>query len=432
MIKKKTLLMLALLLLPLVETSFASNHVGGSTKIGYTAATDTTPPWWAPVPKNQSLFEGQVLSYKVKAVDDVAVDSYSIDDKSNFTIDPATGLLQNNIDLAVGAYPVTVAVTDTSGNKITARVMVTVLDIGPDGVPPPDFKVAFIGDQGFGPDAVAVLDLIKDEGAEMVLHQGDFDYGNNPDKWDQQINDVLGPDFPYFASIGNHDTAAWRGYQQKLYERLDRITGASCSGDVGTISSCTYQGLFFILSSVGVSGSGHEAYIRGQLAQNPFIWRICSWHKNMRAMQVGGKGDATGYGVYEACREGGAIIANGHEHSYERTKTLINMQNRIVDPEWYMPDDVRLAEGASFMFVSGLGGRNIRNQKRCLPDIPPYGCNGEWASIYASNQGANYGALFCSFNVKGQPDKAHCYFKDIDGVVPDAFDITNFVSIAPL
>ena len=36
--------------------------------------------------------------------------------------------------------------------------------------------VAFIGDQGSGDGARAVLELIKAEGADLVLHQGDFDY----------------------------------------------------------------------------------------------------------------------------------------------------------------------------------------------------------------------------------------------------------------
>ncbi|MCB0214740.1 MAG: metallophosphoesterase, partial [Anaerolineae bacterium] len=92
--------------------------------------------------------------------------------------------------------------------------------------PPPDFTVAFIGDQGLGSDAQAVLDLIQSEGAAMVLHQGDFDYVNNPDAWDQQITDKLGASFPYFASVGNHDVGQWAGYQQKLQARLDGIPEA--------------------------------------------------------------------------------------------------------------------------------------------------------------------------------------------------------------
>jgi len=78
-----------------------------------------------------------------------------------------------------------------------------------------DFRVAFIGDQGLGLNAIAVLNLIKDEGAQMVLHQGDFDYEYDPEAWDKQISNVLGDDFPYFASIGGHDELNWDEYKQK-------------------------------------------------------------------------------------------------------------------------------------------------------------------------------------------------------------------------
>ena len=78
--------------------------------------------------------------------------------------------------------------------------------------PPENFTIAFIGDQGYGKNAKAVLQLIKNEGADMVLHQGDFDYLDDPEKWDGQINEILGKDFPYFASVGNHDTKEWSGY----------------------------------------------------------------------------------------------------------------------------------------------------------------------------------------------------------------------------
>ena len=62
----------------------------------------------------------------------------------------------------------------------------------------------------------------------MVLHQGDFDYLDDPDLWDAQINNILGSDFPYFASIGNHDKLEWNGYQEKLQNRLDKIPNVQC------------------------------------------------------------------------------------------------------------------------------------------------------------------------------------------------------------
>lgn len=298
------------------------------------------------------------------------------------------------------------------------------------GITQPNLKVAFIGDQGNGSDALAVLQLILNEGADMVLHQGDFDYSGNPTQWDDNITSILGPDFPYFASVGNHDTGSFYGsggYQAKLAARLARLPAgdASCSGDLGVKSACTYKGLFFVLSGVGTLGSGHETYLDQQLAADQSPWRICSWHKDQSAMQVGGKGDDVGWLAYEACRTRGAIIATAHEHSYSRTKTLVSTQNQTVDPAWPSPVVLRLAPGATFVFVSGLGGNSIRDQERCLPSTYPYGCKGEWASIYTSTQGARFGALFIEFHVDGNPNKARGYFKNVDGVVVDQFEITS-------
>ena len=71
--------------------------------------------------------------------------------------------------------------------------------------------VAFIGDQGSGEEARSVLQLIKAEGADLVLHQGDFDYRDDPEYWDGTITSILGADFPYFASVGNHDADRFFG-----------------------------------------------------------------------------------------------------------------------------------------------------------------------------------------------------------------------------
>jgi len=409
-----------------------SNNIAESPLIVFTVTADTSPPQWNPIPENIVLLEGQPLFYDADATDNVAVDSFSIDDTTNFKINPISGILENNILLGTGTYPLSLFVSDSSGNMNSASITITVQAVG---VTPPGFKVAFIADQGLGVnDSEAVLNVILNEGADMVLHQGDFDYSDDPDRWDAQINSVLGADFPYFASIGNHDdgAAVWPAYQQKLTDRLALVDGAVCTfgtGGIGVKQSCTYNGLFFVISGVGTMGSGHATYIQDEMANDNSIWRICSWHKNMKAMQVGGKSDSTGWEVYEECRAAGAIIATGHEHSYERTRTLSSIQNQIIDPAWPDANNVRVGEGSSFVFVSGLGGASIRNQDRCSPSIFPYGCNDVWASIYTSDQNANHGALFCSFNVGGQANKAHCYFKDIDGNIPDQFDVTSFNSV---
>ncbi|MDZ7288467.1 MAG: metallophosphoesterase [candidate division KSB1 bacterium] len=285
---------------------------------------------------------------------------------------------------------------------------------------PANFKIAFIGDQGLGENAQAVLNLIKNEGANAVVHSGDFDYHDNPAAWDAQITNILGADFPYFACVGNHDKARFYGpggYQEFMAARMNRL-GITWDGNLGVKSSFVFNGIFFLLTSPDVFGFGHAAYIRDKLAENTSIWRICSWHKNMHLMQLGGKGDDTGWEVYEESRKAGAIIATAHEHSYSRTHLLSNCQNQTVastsDTLALSADDPATPEdeGTTFVFVSGLGGKSIRNQE----------LTGHWwARIYTSTQNANYGALFGVFNYEGREGLAKFYFKDITGVVPDEF-----------
>ncbi len=291
---------------------------------------------------------------------------------------------------------------------------------------PANFKIAFIGDQGSGSNAAAVLNLIKNEGAQAVMHQGDFDYDSNPQGWDNLITSILGANFPYFASIGNHEEGSFSGsggYQSFLAARMNRL-GITWDGDLGVKSSFKFNGIFIILVGPGVSGSGHDVYIRDKLAADNSIWSISSWHKNMKLMQVGGKGDEAGWGVYEESRKGGAIIATAHEHSYSRTHLLSSCQNQTVastsntlvlteDQSGTTPD-----EGKTFVFVSGLGGKSIRSQSLS---------GAWWASIYTSTQKAAHGALFGVFNVDGMPNKAHFYFKAINGAVPDDFFVISNV-----
>ncbi|TMR66865.1 metallophosphoesterase family protein, partial [Streptococcus pseudopneumoniae] len=153
--------------------------------------------------------------------------------------------------------------------------------------PPPGFKVAFIGDTGATSFTREVLELIRDEGADLILVQGDLGYDesnpNSPLAWDNLVSSVLGSDFPLFASIGNHDLTRWATYEQLLVDRLTRVSGATCVGEYGVNSACNYRGLFFILSGAGTSGADHATFIEDQLGQDNSIWRICSWHKNQTA-----------------------------------------------------------------------------------------------------------------------------------------------------
>ncbi len=298
---------------------------------------------------------------------------------------------------------------------------------------PPELKIAFLGDQGLGGDAEAVLRLVRDEGAEAVLHLGDFDYADDPAAWEAQIDSLLGREFPYFACVGNHDARRFfgpGGYQERLAARMRRL-GIRWHGILGVRSWFRWQGILVVATAPGVFGSGdlfYAGYIQRALARDDSLWSIAGWHENMRAMQVGGKRNSTGWGVYEASRRGGAVIATAHEHSYSRTHLLADVSEHVVasraEPLALAADDpaTRRDEGRSFVFVSGLGGESVREQQRGGP---------WWASVYTADQGARAGALFGVFHHRGDPRLARFYFKDIAGHVADDFLVASPEALAP-
>ena len=174
------------------------------------------------------------------------------------------------------------------------------------------------------------------------------------------------------------------------------------------------------------------ATINNLFGSDNHTWKVCYWHQNQAKMQVGGKGDEMGWEVFETCRQKGAIVIQGHEHSYHRTKTMTNMTNQTIDPTCSSGNSLCVGPGRTWTSVVGTGGTGLRAQVRCTPTsaTPPYPSLNTtdpscpiWASIFTTNQGVNYGAQFITFNVDGNPKKARSYYKTISGVTIDNFDI---------
>lgn len=293
----------------------------------------------------------------------------------------------------------------------------------------PNFKVAFIGDSGRQTNSKLVFELMRKENAQLLVHLGDFDYGSNPSAWESFITPIIGSTHPMMAVIGNHDndsSSAIAGYQSNLEKRKGNVI--VCNGSRALRAVCKMNGLVVIEEGIGEVYPSNNVtdvnFIRDSLAANSSaLWKVCAWHEQMATLQVGGKGDSTGYNPYEECRKAGAMVFTGHEHSYQRTKTLTSFSTQTVDSSCNSVTVVCLGPGRSFTAVSGAGGVGLRDQNRCLPATPPYGCKGEWASIYTTNQGAKHGALFITFNVNGNPKLAHGVFKNIAGEVIDQFEI---------
>ena len=302
----------------------------------------------------------------------------------------------------------------------------------PRGETAPGLKVAFFGDQGIRPTARAVLAMVLREHADAVIHLGDFAYDDGtPAQWEAQLQSVLGPDFPYFAAVGNHDVANWagpHGFAELLRARLARIPDARCEGEYGVDASCTFRGLQFVLSGVGTWGSDHEAFLNQALARSDALHRLCIWHKNQHDMQAGAKTDEVGWLAYRICQQHGAPIFTGHEHSYARTYTLRAVGARAQGHGAFGPADLlSVGPGRTFVAVSGLGGLSARVR------TPDHVSDSWWATIYAADyqlvngvlRGTSpeveFGALFVTFGADGDPTLARAYFKTLSGKIYDQF-----------
>jgi hypothetical protein len=300
--------------------------------------------------------------------------------------------------------------------------------------PEAGLRVAFFGDQSIGPAARSVLQLVAREHAAMIVHAGDLSYGqSDPRGWEAQINEVLGPSFPYLVAIGNHDVDDWlgpAGFAAILQARLERTPGLACNGEFGVQSLCRYRGLELVLSGVGVRGTDHEWFLESTLSRPGAAVRLCVWHENQHDMQVGAKVDEVGWGPYKICAHHGAPIISGHEHSYARSYTLTAIGDREREHGWTgRPDLIELAPDRTVVVVSGLGGHSSRT--RTLDHLS----DTWWASIYANDyqmqnarpSGAapqiQFGALFIDFHVKGDARSASAYFKTVDDQIVDQFEI---------
>jgi hypothetical protein len=242
---------------------------------------------------------------------------------------------------------------------------------------------------------------------------GDTSYNSSKDDdWDAMVRNTLGSSDPALVVAGNHDYGDSNFGNVRSFgeNRLNNQSNVQCSGEYAEKMTCRYKNVYFVMSAIGASGSqsSHESFISSSLNNAPDgAWRICAWHKNQKDMQVGGKSDETGWTAYETCRQQGAIISTGHEHSYSRTHLLSDMSNQDIAST---SSTMTVEEGKTIAFVSGLGGVGIRDQERG---------GDHWAKIYTSSQGARYGAMFGTF----YEDRAEFYFKNINGQIIDQFTV---------
>ena len=113
----------------------------------------------------------------------------------------------------------------------------------------------------------------------MVLHQGDFGYGwrkrhvNGQSTGTIRSTQLSGRISPTLSSVGNHDLASWPVYQQLLQERLDRVAGASCIGNLGLWHRVIMEVYFsscLAPEPMGFTETEHADYLKEQFGVRRF------------------------------------------------------------------------------------------------------------------------------------------------------------------
>jgi hypothetical protein len=322
--------------------------------------------------------------------------------------------------------------------------------------PPANLKVAFTGDTDSSPEGEAVMQLVKKQGAQALVVAGDLNYEkSNAKAWEAQINKNLGEDFPVIAARGNHDkpwTSAGH-YLDRLTNRWNKLQEAGVltwSGQPGMKSTVNFKGISFVsvAPSNGVSHADSAQYIQDAAQTDGVMWRVSTWHENMPAFRgnasCGSGGDLVGWEVFEASRAVGAIIVNGHNHNYSRSKALKctggacsvekmatcgeNGQVPIVDDSTPDPvGQVNLRPGATYVMLVGMGGHDEGRISNTGPWWAKQGgssCQAKGAPCTV----ASSGATICTFNPGGKdPRKALCEYIDIDGRIIDSYTLTSSI-----
>jgi hypothetical protein len=266
--------------------------------------------------------------------------------------------------------------------------------------------ICFMGDSGVGSNASATHDACLAGGAEAIVHTGDLDYQNSPANWESFINSKVGQNYPYFFVLGNHDTANASGYRANAESRLNRL-GITWNGTLTSHAAFDWRGIRFIMTTPGLGDSTAATYIRDQAAATTAPWVVSMFHEQMAKMQVGTKGDSTGWAVFEEGRLQGVTTWNGHEHSYGRTHLLSDMDTQVIADN---TSPYTISKGTSIVIQAGAGGASLR-------------AYGPWANepYWASKFNTNYGVNLCTFGAQGDPRRADCVFRDIGGVNRDSW-----------
>lgn len=288
---------------------------------------------------------------------------------------------------------------------------------------PANFKIAMIADTGLNVYTKRLWrKLAEKDQVNLVIHPGDFAYSYGMSgafmhhlHQVMPVNDTVRPPIPYVTTTGDHDMREFGKYRAGLVQRDRDTPGLKCEGRWGYVHVCTYKGIVMIGAGLALKRAKYEDVLNAQLKRfsqkDPVTgkpiwrWKFCLWHRNAEIYQVGDKDDGIDVHFYDICRQHGAIIVTGHQHTYSRTHEMLDFAKALPNDE-SVASNGRVSHvfpGQSLAIVTGLSGAQPRSWiKRRVTDR-------HWVSVMAKQNFVSVGGLICTLNVDGlHPSSADC------------------------
>lgn len=246
------------------------------------------------------------------------------------------------------------------------------------------FTVAFISDTETMSRWDEVLEFIAAEGAEMIIHNGDYVDGTNPQTMEEAtftdllseevldakgnptgefncdrellgIRCILGADFPVLGSpVGKNFPPELEDFFFSTLERIEsqggswggcvrdgemgepgvRMDGCFDGDDLATARAGDYWVRINGVTMIFQNYMPDTSWVPSVLSGDENVWKLCLWHGNHIDFQTGSKGNgydgrdhSLPYEMYQNCANHGALIINGNEHVYSRTCILEDIGN---------------------------------------------------------------------------------------------------------
>lgn len=319
-----------------------------------------------------------------------------------------------------------------------------------------EIKIALIGDTGAGSNFGAVLKLIADEQANVVMINGDFGYGAAPEAWRDRVTSSIDINsLSVIGSLGNHDVednntnqyiSILNSFRTKQNGLTKACTGKSAVTEgrdiIAADEVCTFGNVSVIASGIGqvLSASYLENRLEKKLKDAPLEnWKLVGYHYTLASMNPGIKSDQSTHRFFDTIRKYGAIGAQGHTHSAMATCPISSSflkGNKLPEchPEFSNIEERFVLPGTGIYIDSSLGGKDYRKRGRCK-NPNEQGCQHMIDIIskegYTRADGITktdfnrYGALFMTFNKGGDPTKAEAFYKSIDGKIVFKFNISR-------